>query len=519
MHRSTWDRSSGARLVVLAAVIALVVGVWASAATASAASASVSGPVTGGAGAILPPNLNGFDLGQVGYEQSEFFLQGTATAYTSSAALTSDGKWSVTPVPATDPTFPPAPYKTRLVVYRPIDPKRFNGTVIVEWLNVSGLVDANPDWTQTHNELIRDGFAWVGVSAQAQGVNQLKCTALSLTCPALGDPGRYGTLSHPGDNYSYDIFSQGGQAVRDQSATILGGLTPKKLIAAGESQSAGRMVTYIDAVHPLVHVYDGFLVHSRGAAGAALLAAPPALPPLPAVVPAPTPTFIRTDLGVPVFVFQTESDVAGAFSARQPDTNIFRQWEAAGTSHFDTYGLLIGPSDTGNGQGAVANLAAMQNPTNVPGPGGLCTQPINTGGAHWLLNSAVYWLNQWVTRGTPPPIGQPLQIASTSPFAYAMDANGNTLGGVRTPQVDAPIATLGGIGNTAANAAAISQFCRLFGSTVPFTPTQLAALYKNHIQFTAAWGLDIFKLVVTGYLRPVDGVELLNAAASSHIGG
>ena len=112
-----------------------------------------------------------------------------------------------------------------------------------------------------------------------------------------------------------------------------------------------------------------------------------------------------------------------------------------------------------------------------------------------------------------------MQIASTSPFAYAMDANGNTLGGVRTPQVDAPIATLGGIGNTAANAAAISQFCRLFGSTVPFTPTQLAALYKNHIQFTAAWGLDIFKLVVTGYLRPVDGVELLNAAASSHIGG
>ena len=34
------------------------------------------------------------------------------------------------------------------------------------------------------------------------------------------------------------------------------------------------MVTYIDAVHPLVHVYDGFLVHSRGAGGAALSQAP-----------------------------------------------------------------------------------------------------------------------------------------------------------------------------------------------------------------------------------------------------
>jgi hypothetical protein len=41
--------------------------------------------------------------------------------------------------------------------------------VVVEWLNVSGGLDADPDWTQTRNELIRDGFAWVGVSAQAQG--------------------------------------------------------------------------------------------------------------------------------------------------------------------------------------------------------------------------------------------------------------------------------------------------------------------------------------------------------------
>ena len=194
------------------------------------------------------------------------------------------------------------------------------------------------------------------------------------------------------------------------------------------------------------------------------------------------------------------------------------RWEAAGTSHFDTYGLLIGPSDTGDGQGAVANLAAMQNPTNVPGQGGLCTQPINTGGAHWLLNSAIYWLNQWVTNGTPPPSGQPLLTVSTSPFVYAKDANGNAIGGVRSPQVDAPIAVLGGIGNTAANGAAISQFCRLFGSTVPYPPGQLAALYKNHGQFVSAWSKDIDQLVNGGFLLPADGVELMNAAGSSDIG-
>ncbi len=475
-------------------------------AAASAANPTVSGPITGGGGAIVPPNLNEFNLAQVGYQQSEFFLSGTATAYTSSVPLTSDGKWTVT---ATAQSSPPAAYTTRAVVYRPIDPKKFNGTVVVEWLNVSGQVDADPDWTQTHNELIRDGFAWVGVSAQQAGV----------TADKNADPVRYAPLSHPGDSYSYDIFSQAGQAIRDDSAQILGGRSPRTLLAAGESQSAARMVTYIDAVQPLVHEYDGFLVHSRGAAGSALSQfTVPATPPDPTVQP-PSPTLIRTDLHTPVFVFQTEFDISGAFTARQPDTNVFRQWEAAGTSHFDTYGLLIGPSDTGNGQGAVANLAAMQDPTDIPGPGGQCTLPINTGGAHWLLDSAIFWLNQWVTRGTPPPHGQPLQIKSTSPFAYAKDTNGNTIGGVRSPQVDAPVAVLAGIGNTAAlgHTDPISQFCVLFGSTVPYTAAQLSSLYPTHLQFVLKWDAATLKDVLHGFILPADAIELANSAAASQI--
>jgi hypothetical protein len=493
--------TSRTRLFVLSTIAVVFVVVFAGLAGASPV---VSVPPEGG-GAILPPNLNAFDLAQVGYEQSEYFLEGTATAYTPTAPLTTDGKWSVAP---TTPPADPAAYKTRAVVYRPVDPKKFNGTVVVEWLNVSGQIDANPDWTQTHTELIRDGFAWVGVSAQAAGVNALKC---QTSCMTPGDPARYETLSHPGDSYSYDIFSQAGQAIRD-SAQILGGLTPKTLLAAGESQSAGRMVTYIDAVQPLAHVYDGFLVHSRGPGGAPLSQSPLA------DVSPPSPTFIRTDLDMPVFVFQTELDVSSAFTARQPDTNRFRQWEAAGTSHFDTYGLLIGPSDTGDGQGAVANLEAMQHPTSVPSPGGLCAKPINTGGAHWLLNSAIYWLNQWVTNGTAPPIGQSLQIASTSPFAYAKDANGNTIGGVRTPQVDAPIATLTGGDNSGANDNFISMFCFLFGSTVPSSPQQLATLYKNHGQFVKSWTQDITKLVKEGFLLEADGNELQQSAVHSQIG-
>ncbi len=133
-----------------------------------------------------------FDPAVVGYQQSEFVLSGTANAYEPTAPLGPDGKFSVAPTTT-------APYTTRVVVMRPIDPRRFNGTVIVEWLNVSGGADAGTDWMLAHNELVREGFAWVGVSAQKVGVDALKGTD-----PQRGDAARYAALSHPGDSFSYE---------------------------------------------------------------------------------------------------------------------------------------------------------------------------------------------------------------------------------------------------------------------------------------------------------------------------
>ena len=214
-------------------------------------SSCVTGPITGPGATSLTP---GFDLGAVGYSRAEFFFEGQAASYSPTAPLGSDGKWEVAP----DST--KAGFQTRFIVDTPDDPFKFNGTVLVEWLNVSAGADLPVDWTMAHNELIRRGYAYVGVSAQAVGVNQMKASR----------PDRYGGLSHPGDSYSYDIFSQVGQQLRSQSSRLFAGLQPQRFIATGESQSAGRMVTYIDAVHPLVHVYDGFMVHSRGAGGAPL---------------------------------------------------------------------------------------------------------------------------------------------------------------------------------------------------------------------------------------------------------
>ena len=480
------------RTTVCAAIVvagAIVTGAEAGAAVATPTVA----PASGGAGVPVLAST-AFDLAGVGYEASEFILSGTANAYTSAAPLTPDGKWTAT-------TGDTAPYVTRVVVYRPKSPKKFNGTAFVEWLNVSGGVDANPDWVQTHTELIRDGYAWVGVSAQAVGLNATKTS----------DPVRYASLSHPGDSFSYDMYSQAGQAVRS-NPMVLGGLKPKHVIGVGESQSAGRLVTYLNGVAPTAHVYDGYLVHSRSGGGAALSQAPLA------VVAPPNPTAIRDDLDVPVFVYQTETDVVGSnLGARQDDTKMFRLWEGSGTSHYDTYGLVIGNKDVGDGQGAGQLLASMQNPTSDPVPGIItCSLPINTGPMHWELNAVVHHLNEWVAKGTPPPKAPRLDTTGSSPVAFAADDAGNATGGVRSPQVDVPIAALGGVKNSGEGS--LGQFCRLFGTTVPMTASDLATRYPTHKAFVAKWNKAVDRALKAGYLLPADANELKHAAAQSQIG-
>jgi len=71
---------------------------------------------------------------------------------------------------------------------------------------------------------------------------------------------RYLSISHPGDSWSYDIYSQAAMAVLHGNPRPLGALTPRirTLIAEGESQSASRMFTYYNAIQPVAKIYQDF---------------------------------------------------------------------------------------------------------------------------------------------------------------------------------------------------------------------------------------------------------------------
>jgi len=387
------------------------------------------------AGVLFDPQSNVDGLGPANYLQEEYFLSGTARAYKPVGTWGSDGLWSAELSGAS------AAYRTRMIVRRPADRAAFNGTVVVEWLNVSAGLDTAPDWGFAREELLRKGYAWVGVSAQLNGLTLLKSI----------QPDRYGTLDHPGDSFSYDIYSQAAQAVASPvGVKPLGDLKAKRLIADGESQSASRMTTYVNAVQPLTKRFDGFMIHSRFAGAASISQAPePA-------VPGVSPARIRTDQSVPVMVFESETDVLGHLAARQPDSRHYRLWEVPGTAHVDKY--MLGP----------VGLAALN-----------CTFPVNDGPQHYVFNAALRALTKWIRNGSYVPPKAP-RISIDANGAILRDQHGNALGGIRTPQLDVPVKRLLGSGNSPA-------FCGLAGTSTPFDAATLAALYPTRADYLNAY--------------------------------
>src|SRR5262245_46031194 len=90
---------------------------------------SWSSPVSAGGSPTVAAAPSGtlFPLASVGYSEAEFFVEGTASSYHNAAGppFAADGIWTVEADAAPTPA-----YKTRLQVYRPIDPDTFSGVVL-----------------------------------------------------------------------------------------------------------------------------------------------------------------------------------------------------------------------------------------------------------------------------------------------------------------------------------------------------------------------------------------------------
>ena len=424
----------------------------------AASSARLSGPIEGGSQGA-PFNFPTVDLDQVGYVAEEFFLAGTAHAFElATGEHTEDGAWSTRKASTS------APFSTRLLVVRPRDEDRFNGTVVVHWQNVTAGYELG---TVSGGEYLR-GFAWVGVSAQKIGIHGFDGPdAAGLV---QWDPERYGKLSHPGDAYSYDIFTQAARAVGPdrsrEGIDPMGGLAVERLVAAGASQSASRLRTYIDGVHQHEKVFAGYIPYIDFAS------------PVPFVADhqerrrrTRTPTRIRADLGVPVLVVNSETETLAYFRARQPETDTYRFWEVAGTSHV-----------------SVPREGAAQA-EGLDSPNWLSFLPV--------YDAALRHMHRWLTEGAAPPRFPPIEVRDTGTPEIARDERGNALGGIRLPEMEVPTATHNGSGKPVQGG---SRFAFLYGRAEDFSADELARLYPSRDDYMQKYERALAAAVDAGYV-------------------
>jgi hypothetical protein len=457
--------------------------------------ADVSEELTGGNGPFIGAGTG--VAAPDGYVDHEYVAAGTAAAYTANGALTDDGKWSLQASTT-------AAYRTRVIVRRPSSAAHASGTVLVEWLNVSGGVDANPDYSSLEEEIVRQGHTWVGVSAQLIGVEGGP-VLVSVNIAGAGDsgasdlagkglkkidPARYGSLQHPGDGYSFDIFTQVARALL-KGGDILGGTKPKALLAVGESQSAFALTTYYDGVQPLTRAFDGFFVHSRGASSLPLVM-PGASADLAGSITSATHPIFRDDLDAPVLDIQTEGDLVGLLNSsvvRQPDSDRFRLWEVTGTAHADAH--LVGPlADTID-----------------------CGVPINDGPMHLVAKAAFRNLDVWARKGTLPIVAPRIDLGEDGGApAIERDADGIALGGVRTPPVDVPVEALSG-----APGPSRDVICLLLGSAKPFTAARLSELYPSRDDYQQKYQAATDRTIRSGFVLDADRDALLAFAKPSKI--
>src|SRR5262245_55447136 len=444
-------------------------------APAAGAEPVVSGPIPalatpGDPSHDYPFFASQLDLKSRGYVEEEFFIEGTANRYN-------------TPGTATGTIIDGAhPYKTRMMVRRPASAKAFNGTVLIEWINVTNNLDMENTWFQIHEHVLRSGYAWVGVSVQRLGVNRLR----------TWNPNRYGTLDVSkrnaagtetilNDALSYDILTQAAQVVRHppSNVDVLGsGLNPHTVIATGHSQSAMRLVTYVNAIQPLSHAFDGFALHGS-------LGNP-----------------VRTDLEVPTWKVLSEYDVRALEArVRQPDADLFRTWEITGTSHNDRQSyasrVFLQRRDLGTAVEDSLSCTIMPPGSAVP--------------FHYAMSAGLDHLVRWVRQGTPMPTAPRIELTLGPPVVLSKDEIGNALGGIRLSQVAVPIAVSSGT-NTGPGT------CDRWGFTDPLDAAGLAALYRNHGTYVSQVTNVTEKNLKDGFISPVDADRTIEEAAKSKTG-
>jgi hypothetical protein len=472
-----------------------------------------------------------------GYVVEELLVSGTGRLY----EYTPTGIRVVSPCPAAATSGCTAiPYTTRLLIKRPRSPREFSGTVIIEPLNPSGGFDIAAVWDRGRDHFVRNGDIFIGWSSKSVIVNALK----------QWNPARYAALDWPylpfvpggnsgvNDGITFDIAAQLGAFVKAnrRDGHPLHGFAVRHVLEAGFSQDGSFTFTQADIFHALERmpgggpIYDGYVPMGTNGPSNINFGLTPA-----GALAAGDPRRQMQPREVPVIQVDTETEIAigtltpTGLAFQRPDSDArndrYRLWEVPGAAHVSND--LDDPITTL--QLDLAQLLKVA-PSNLP-PNGCTHQQFVPGPATgvpgvvdpdnfpfaFVQNAAFERITEWIEHDRPPPHAAVIQVdTAATPRAIVRDALGNALGGVRTPFVDAPLATYVPT-DTVAHTTALSGFCILDGYNLPFDAAQRAVLYPSHGAYVARVVTQSVQLVREGFWLLPDAIHAVEQAIRAQV--
>lgn len=423
------------------------------------------------------------DLAKHGYVEEEFILSGAANVYD----WASDGSVSVRTANA--------PYTNRVLVRRPASNSKFSGTVVVEISNAARRFDWDMMWGYVGDHIVERGDAWVGLTLP-QAIDSLKkfdddrYGALSMANPTPGAACPGAAKGGPAafeEGLRWDYYSQTAAALKsNMPGQPMAGMNVKNVILTTQ---AGDIVSYIDIFHDRARLasgkplYDGYLV--RG------LPRPAKLSQCAPAIPAGDARQKIKDIDVPVMNVAAQGEVPEGLRMRKDDSDAigsrYRLYEIAGAAHIDWFAYRSMPSM------AEQNAIGLAQGT-VEWPFNIKCEPEIPLSKHELLrdafNGALGNLEDWLTKGVAPPKAPRLETGTSGELV--LDEFGHAEGGVRSPWVDAPVATytMGSPGPAT---------CRELGTIKPFDAGRIAQLYPSTKDYTAKVNASVDKAAKQKY--------------------
>ena len=444
----------------------------------------------------LRPGTEYSDLAKAGYVEEEYYLSGTAPAITASGE-----------------TLFNAPYITRILVRKPRDPAKFNGTAIIEPFSWYG--ERGAGWILTRDYVLRKGYAYVGytlninkpasdpkfppddpTSGQEDGRPNLYADIVNFDFMRRFDYARYAPL---GSYYDPARFTRGGapdpfvpqsQGIGAQLALLLksnlpngpmAGLDVRRVYVNSWAVTAQVWMDYLDQGRhqawrmpdgsPLIDAYmTGRMAF--GEVGGDVVRVPRKMPE-----------------DVPFVTVYSQSELMHDILegiALPPDTDRpeLRYYEVTGMPH-----LRLADLGTQHHEYLAEDVGKGSDPRCRT----LYDEP-----AEVVIAALLDGMDKWVREGKAMPKAP--RVLRKGRTVVRDARSGNMVGGVRPPWIIAPAATYLTDQETGCGL--------IYDTKVPYAAAELRKLYGSYDGYVKRFEAAKAEAVRQGYLLPEDARQL-----------